>query len=244
MPLLRITCLSHDTEQLVARLTDDARASEVTVVSGVGRPEGTDLIFADVPRSSIDSLLERLPERESAEGLRVSVEPSERLFPVSADSEADHEAVVWAQVDQDMSEVGRLSLINVLLVVIAAMIAAVGIKEDQLLLIVGAMALSPDYFPIADTCLSVVRRDWHRMRRGLRTLSVCYAAGVLSAFALTEVLSTFDIISAGDSPSRQLILFISEPDALSVVVAVLAGIAGLSPSRFPMRAASSECSSP
>lgn len=211
---------------MVKLLDDDARAGEVTVMTGVGRPSGSDLILADVPRSTIDDLLEELPEWAHAEGLQVSMEPSEQLFPDPPDGSVDQEAVVWAQVTQDVQDIGRLSWINVLLTAIAAMIAAVGILENQLLLIVGAMALSPDYFPIAGTGFSVVRRDWHQALGGLQALFVGYAVGALCAFALAELLAAFDIVSASDIPSRQLILFISKPDALSVVVAVLAGIAG------------------
>lgn len=207
-------------------LTDDARASEVAVVDGVGRPSGSDMVMADVPRGAIDGVIDRVVEPGNHEGLHVSVEPSERLFPEVVEGDTDREAVVWTQVTQDIHETGRLSWINVLLVVTAAMIAAVGIIENQLLLIVGAMALSPDYFMIADTCLSSVRRDRHRVLLGLRTLAISYAAGAASAWALTEVLSALDIVTAGSTSSRQLILFISQPDTLSIVVAALAGVAG------------------
>lgn len=226
MPLLRITCRPDETTRLVTLLADDASAVEIAVVPGVGRPSGSDLIVADVPRGVIDTVIDRVVEPGAAEGLRISVEPSERLFPEAEGDVGDSEAVVWTQVTQDVHETGRLSWVNVLLVVTAAMIAAVGIIENQLLLIVGAMALSPDYFMIADTCLSSVRRDRHRVLQGLRTLAVSYTAGAVCAWILTEVLTTLDIVELRDFSSRQLILFISQPDTLSIVVAALAGIAG------------------
>jgi uncharacterized hydrophobic protein (TIGR00271 family) len=139
---------------------------------------------------------------------------------------ADDEAVVWAQVSEDLHDLGRLSWINTLLVVIASGIAAVGIIQDQLLLIVGAMALSPDYFPIADTCLAVVLRDKHRARTGLVTIAAIFSSAIVGAWALTEVLNRTGLVTAESAPSQQLTLFISQPDSLSVVVAVLAGIAG------------------
>ena len=132
--------------------------------------------------------------------------------------------MVWAAVVHTVHETARLSWINTLLIVTAAAIAAIGIIEDQLLLIVGAMALSPDYFQVAEICLSVVRRDLGRLIVGVRTLAVMFGGGVVGAYLLTELLATFDVISSGSTPDRQLTLFISEPNALSLVVALLAGV--------------------
>ncbi len=170
-------------------------------------------------------LLEELDARAPTD-LRIAVEASEQLYPRTDLTISDDDAVIWAEVSEDLHDLGRLSWINTLLVVIASAIAAVGIIQDQLLLIVGAMALSPDYFPVADTCLAVVLRDTHRARSGLRTILVIFASGIVGAWALTEVLYRTGLISVDSAPSQQLTLFISQPDGLSVVVALLAGVAG------------------
>jgi len=226
MPLLRITCPTGHTDAIVSVLTTEAAASEITVVPRASRLTDGDVVLAEVPRSSVDRILALLPHQGSLDGLHVAVEGSEVLYPRTGDDDPDDDAVVWAAVTQEIHDAGRLSWINVALIVIAAAIAAVGIIEDQLLLIVGAMALSPDYFPVADTCLSVVHRNWDRARHGLLTLVVSFAAAVAGSWALTEVLRVTGVVRADAVPSQQLTLFISEPNALSVVVAVLAGIAG------------------
>lgn len=226
MPLLRITCPSGHTERIVELLHTLAEASEVAVIPSASHLSGGDLILAEIPRSSVDEMLTMIPNPATVEDIHVSVQASERLWPRPDDDDADDEAVVWAQVVQDVHETGRLSWINVLLVTVAAGIAAIGIIQDQLLLIVGAMAMSPDYFPIADTCLSVVRNDWHRAVLGLRTLTLSFAAGAAGAWVLTVALDVAGIASSDVIPDNQFTLFISQPDALSVVVALLAGVAG------------------
>ena len=250
VPLLRITCPSSHTEGIVEGLYESARATEVAVLPSASRVSGGDLILAEVPRSSIDGILDHLPDPATVEGLHVAgagvrsavprvrrARPRPRPRPRASEHEHDDaDAVVWAQVTQDVHEVGRLSWINVLLVVVAAAIAAVGIIEDELLLIVGAMALSPDYFPIADTCLSILRRDWRRTFEGLRTLLVSFTAGAVGAWLLTEALADLHIATQGGIDSRQLTLFISRPDALSVIVALLAGVAGALAITLPDRA--------
>jgi uncharacterized hydrophobic protein (TIGR00271 family) len=226
MPLLRVTCPPDRTDHLVHLLRTEAGASELTVVTAGSRITGGDLILADVPRAVVDEILERIAEVHEHPELHVAVQPSERLVPPQDDDGADEDAVIWAQVVQDVHETGRLSWINVMLIVVAGCIAAIGIIQDQLLLIVGAMALSPDYFPVADTCLSVVRRDWHRAGTALGTLLVSFSAAIVGAWVLTEVLGRAGIVSEATAPPQELTLFISKPDALSVVVALFAGVAG------------------
>ena len=226
MPFLRVTCPPERTDRIVHLLLSEAGATELSVVTSASRVTGGDLILADVPRAVVDEILDRIAEVHEHPGLHIAVQASERLVPPQDDHGADEEAVIWAQVVQDVHETGRLSWINVLLIVVAGCIAAIGIIQDQLLLIVGAMALSPDYFPVADTCLSVVRRDWRRAGMALGTLLVSFSAAIVGAWVLTELLGRTGIVSEATAPPQELTLFISKPDALSLVVALFAGVAG------------------
>jgi len=227
MPLMRITCPTGRTEHIVELLMVEGHATEIAVVPAASRLSGGDVILADVPRRFVDQLLGRLTGAAGLEDLHITVAAAEQLFPRPIESDNDDEAVVWAQVVQDVHETGRLSAINVLLVVVAAMIAALGILQDQLLLIVGAMALSPDYFPVADACLSIVRRDWARVGQALRTLAVSFGAGAVGALLLTEMLTVLGFVEPSTAvPNQQFTAFIAQPNFLSVVVAALAGIAG------------------
>lgn len=226
MPLLRVTCPPERTDHIVHLLLTEAGATELTVVADASRVTLGDLILADVPRAVVDEILERIALVHEHPDLHIAVQQSERLVPPQDDDGADEESVIWAQVVQDVHETGRLSWINVSLIVVAACIAAIGIIQDQLLLIVGAMALSPDYFPVADACLSVVRRDWRRVQLALGTLLVSFGAAIVGAWVLTEVLGRTGIVSEATAPPQELTLFISRPDALSIVVALFAGVAG------------------
>lgn len=225
MPLLRIVCPPDRTSVVVDLLVGHEAATEVTVIEHGSRSYGGDVVLADVPRSAVDEVVLILHQTGGGQVHHVAIQPSERLFPESEPDE-DPDAVIWAQVVHDVHEEGRLSWINLLLIVVASGIAAIGIIQDQLLLIVGAMALSPDYFPIVDTCLSLVRRAWGCAREGAVTLLVSFAAAALGAFLLVEGLAAIDVVRASTFQPQQLTLFISSPDELSVVVALLAGVAG------------------
>lgn len=226
MPTLRIVCPPERTDHIVGLLHAGA-ATGIAVVPGAGRPDHGDLVLADVPRSSIDPLLARVRSAAgAAPGVQLTIQDSERLLP-SAPPSPDDEAVIWAEVIHDLHASGRLSWANVLLVVIAAAIAAIGIMEGQLLLIVGAMALSPDYLPIANTYLALSRRAWRAAAGGLATLAVCFGSAAAAAWLLAELLLARVLadVPVGDRLG-ELTLFIARPDRLSVLVALLAGVAG------------------
>jgi uncharacterized hydrophobic protein (TIGR00271 family) len=225
VPLLRITCPTEHTGTVVELLDGLGEATEVTVVPGGSRTyEGGDVILAEVRRGFVDEVVLLLRDTGAEQVHHVTLQPSERLYP--RDHDADDEAVIWAQVVHDVHEEGRLSWINLLLIVVAAGIAAIGIIQDQLLLIVGAMALSPDYFPIVDLCLALVRRAGQAAAEAAGTLVACFAAAAVGAWVLVEALHAVDVITPDSEVPRELTLFISDPDLLSVVVALLAGIAG------------------
>lgn len=226
MPLLRVTCPRDRTDHVVHLLLTEGCATELTVVASGSRISDGDLILADVSRAVVDDIIERIAKEHVHPELHVAVQQSERLVPAPDDRGNDDDAVIWAQVVQDVHETGRLSWINVALFVVAACIAAIGIIQDQLLLIVGAMALSPDYYPVADACLSVVRRDGRRFVEALVTMTVSFGAAIAGAWLLTEVLGRTGVVSEATVPPQELTLFISRPDALSVVVALVAGVAG------------------
>lgn len=224
MPLLRIVCPATRTDHIVRLLEANVAATGIAVVPAA-RPGGGDLVLAEVPRSHIDPLLMSV-DRHAPAGVHLAVQPSEQLLPPSPPS-ADDYAVVWAEVVHDIHASGRLSWVNLLLIVIASAIAAIGISEGQLLLIVGAMALSPDYLPIANTYLALSRRAWRAAAGGGLTLLVCFTAAATAAWLLAEVLAAAGALTSSRAdPLRELTLFIAHPNGLSVVVALLAGVAG------------------
>ncbi|MET7968217.1 DUF389 domain-containing protein [Micromonospora sp. NPDC005305] len=114
------------------------------------------------------------------------------------------------------------------LITVATMIAGIGVLLDQPILIVGAIVVGPEFGPLAALCVALLRRQPHVIGRSVQALVV----GFLAAMLVT-VLSTWALTAAG-LVSRDMLLadrpltdFIWRPDALSWVVGVLAGIAGM-----------------
>ena len=112
--------------------------------------------------------------------------------------------------------------------VIATLIAAVGILTDSVVLIIGAMVVGPEFGPLAGICVAVVERRMGLARRSLTALGVGFFTAIAVTLGATLVVPSLDLApDALGAVSHPTTLFISEPSAFSVIVALLAGVAGV-----------------
>lgn len=214
-------------------ILDHPSALNVVRLRGAAeKPEG-DLILCDVAREDASIVVADLRslglEREGS----IVLEPvsslvsdaARRAEEAAVGSPAD--AVVWETVEFQTSESAELSFSFVSFMVLATMIAALGILQDSVILIIGAMVVGPEFGPLAGLSVALVQRQRRLARRSLTALAVGFPVGIAAAFALAAVLRAVD--SAPDrltEVSRPATLFISRPDEYTVLVALLAGAAG------------------
>lgn len=108
------------------------------------------------------------------------------------------------------------------------MIASAGILLDSPILIVGAMVIGPEYGPIAAACIALARRRHRTAGRAAATLLVGLALAAATSLVATL---TFRVLSLAPESyalgERQLTAFISHPDGMAAIVAIVAGIAGM-----------------
>ncbi len=196
------------------------------------RPDG-DLVLCDVAREDASVVVGRLRELGVEERGSIVIEPISSIVSQAAlraeraavGSPAD--AVVWETVEYQTSESAHFSGSFLAFMVLATLIAAVGLIQDALILVIGAMIVGPEFGPLAGLCVALVQHQRELARRSLVALAVGFPVGIAAAFLLTVVLR-----AAGSAPddltslSRPATYFISHPDEYSVLVALLAGIAG------------------
>ena len=136
------------------------------------------------------------------------------------------DAVGWEEVESRTSESAELSGSFVAFMVLATMIAAIGILTDSVILIIGAMIVGPEFGPLAGVCVALVHRRLALARRSLVALAVGFPVAIAASY-----LGTVLVRAAGRGPDElaehPATLFISSPDLFSVIVALLAGIAGV-----------------
>lgn len=197
------------------------------------RPPG-DVVMCDVARESADELLGRLRatglvERGAVDlsGLDLSIsaaaEEAERQAPGEG---AD--ALVWETVSEITREESSLSYTYLAMLVVATMLAACGAVTDSAILIVGAMAVGPEFGPLAGLCVALVQRRPRPALRSLNALLAGFALAICLTVGFSLLMTAFGIFSHAEfNAERPNTAFIYQPDELSFVVAFLAGVAGV-----------------
>jgi uncharacterized hydrophobic protein (TIGR00271 family) len=135
---------------------------------------------------------------------------------------------IWEEAEARIRERGTYSPSWYVLLAIAGIIAAVGILTNSQILIVGAMVVGPEYGAMIAIALGIDKRDGMPIRRGLRALLFGFGLAIIITLLFSLAIRALDLqpraFELGTRPVSDLI---DSPDALSVVVAVLAGVVGV-----------------
>ncbi len=231
---LRIIVPSDLALRVIGTLDSAASVCNLVHLQGAAlRPSG-DVILADVAREEASVMIGELKELGVPEVGSISLEEISSQISLAAEH-AEHsthgratDAVVWAEVESRTSESVELSASFLAFFVIACLIGAVGVIFDSPILIVGAMVVGPEFGPVAGLCVAVVRRRRDLARRSLRALVIGFPVAITAAYLFTLFAKATGMIDSDFSAAAHpLTEFISHPDGFSVVVAVLAGAAGL-----------------
>ncbi|QKW23541.1 DUF389 domain-containing protein [Kitasatospora sp. NA04385] len=231
---LRLIVPADLREEVVARLDACVGVAHVALLPGAAvRPAG-DVVLCDVAREAVDELLGEfealgLPERGA-----ISMDETGLTLSAVADAAEEAapgegvDALVWEEVAEVVHDESTLSGVFLALLTVATMLAACGAVLDSAILVVGAMAVGPEFGPLAGLCVALVQR---RLRPALRSL-LALAVGFTLAMALTAgfslLMDALGLFSDAEFASaRPNTSFIWQPDAMSFVVAFLAGVAGL-----------------
>jgi uncharacterized hydrophobic protein (TIGR00271 family) len=197
-----------------------AGARHVTVASDT---RGTALVTADVQADAADAALALLGRL----GVPADDVVLARLDTIVAQSDdAEPLALVWADVLSQARLQARAPGRYFVLMAIAGIVGAFAVINRSSVLLVGAMAISPDLLPITAACTGIVLRRTRLVRRGLVTL----VAGFAATWALAAIVSAFlDLLnllpigfSLGEIPASQTHVHVS-----TILVALSAGVAGM-----------------
>ncbi|MEV6952784.1 TIGR00341 family protein [Streptomyces sp. NPDC051183] len=231
---LRMITPHHLTDQVVSLIDRTVGTTHLVVLTGVARnPEG-DVVTCDVAREAADELLQEMRSLGIDQSGSIAVENIDLSISKRAD-EAEEEApgeaadaVIWEQLAESTHEESTLTITYSAFLIIATMIAACGVALDNAILIVGAMAVGPEFGPLAGICTGLVQREPRLAARSLVALLVGFAAAIVATTVFSLVMDSIGQFQPGmlDKP-RPNTSFIWQPDPFSFVVAVLAGMAGM-----------------
>lgn len=192
------------------------------------------VVLCDVAREAGNDVIEWLQRQGVHHSGAITMEEIEAVVSDSA-AEAEEaapgegtDALVWEELESRARADGRLTVSFLVFIGVAAVIAGVGILVDSPILIVGAMVVGPEYAPISALCVGAARRRWSRAGLASGTLAVGLSAAALASLFATVIFRATGLApELYDLSGRQLTAFISQPDGMAAVVAVLAGIVGM-----------------
>ena len=108
---------------------------------------------------------------------------------------------------------------------VAGVVAGTGVIESSTILIIGAMAISPDLLPLAAACVGLVGRRPRLVRRSVGTLATGLVASTITAVVATVILRTFDVYDGDLGAGGIHGLVTTDPSTILVVLA--AGVAAM-----------------
>ncbi|MFJ8143714.1 DUF389 domain-containing protein [Streptomyces sp. NPDC096048] len=233
MPHLRLITPADRTDAVVHLIDRTVGTAHLVVIPGCARdPEG-DIVMCDVAREAGDELISRLRALgiDSCGAIiagNLDLSLSERADKAERDAPGEPaDAVLWEQLEEATHEESTLSVTYVAFITLATMIAACGVVLDNAILIVGAMAVGPEFGPLAGICTAIVQRAPRLALRSAIALLVGFAAAMSVTAGFSLFMDAVDLFSEAQlEAERPNTEFIYAPDWFSFVVAILAGTAG------------------
>ncbi|MCL7491840.1 MULTISPECIES: DUF389 domain-containing protein [Streptomyces] len=231
---LRLIVPADRTDEVLQLLETTVGTTHLVVLSGAARdPEG-DVVLCDVAREAGDGLLARLRAMDLDRTGSIAIENIDLSLSRRADRAEDEapgegaDAVLWESLTDATHEESTLSATYLAFLTLATMIAACGVVLDNAILIVGAMAVGPEFGPLAGICTALVQRAPRLAWRSVQALLVGFALAMVVTVGFSLFMDAVGLFRVEAlEAARPNTNFIYRPDWFSFVVAVLAGIAGM-----------------
>jgi uncharacterized hydrophobic protein (TIGR00271 family) len=225
---LRSSVAEHRAEEFAALLRELDGVRRVVQEADVAASSDAYVFVADVEPAAADRLVEAIGEI----GIGADDYVLTRIEVVAPQhrhhfGEGGVDGFAWVEVLGQARANSRplaryLALINV-----AAVIAALGVITSSSILVVGAMAVSPDLLPISATAVGLVGGNYVLARRSFVTLTLGLGLVVATAAVLSALLSWTGFLPDGFDVEQSSLSTLAKTDYSTVLVATAAGVAAM-----------------
>ncbi|MFA9445277.1 DUF389 domain-containing protein [Egicoccus sp. AB-alg6-2] len=200
MRTIELTVPSERTDAVLAELGRIEAASLQLQRGGSLQPPG-DVVTMQVTNGKLGVIMRIADEfglgRDEGFTMATSV-PLSVVTPAFQRLTRETGATTWEELELSMSEDSTMTRDRTLVMLLAGLIAGVGIISDQLHVVVGAMIIAPGFQPFARVVLGVVTRS-EAWRGGVRDVGLAYGA-LMAGASLAAVLGLVfgaDALDAG-----------------------------------------------
>jgi uncharacterized hydrophobic protein (TIGR00271 family) len=223
---LRLSTGEADAASIGSRLAGIAGVERVFAVPSPDR--GATILSADVEAGAADELVD-LMETHQIHADDYVLTRLDVVAPISSrhTRRAGAGAFAWVEVLGEARVNSRPLARFLVLMAVAGLIAALGVIKANGILIVGAMAVSPDLLPVSATCVGIVGRRWQLARRSFATLVVGLTLVALVAMLLAFLLDVTGILPSDYRVGQGGIGDLADTDYTIVLVALAAGVTAM-----------------
>jgi uncharacterized hydrophobic protein (TIGR00271 family) len=191
-------------------------------LTGTGDGSGRTVLTADLEPATADEVLRRLD--------RLGVQAGDfsllRLDAIQAGPQLG-ESLVWTDLLGQAAAHARPVARYLVFMAAAGVIAAYGVIYGNEILIVGAMAVSPDLLPITAVCVGLALRRRRLIRRAFLTLAAGLGVACLVAGVLAAALDLLGLLPSSFHVGEEALYGLVTVNSSTVVVALVAGVAGM-----------------
>jgi uncharacterized hydrophobic protein (TIGR00271 family) len=230
----RVVCPKTVTPELTTALRADDAVFNMVVLPDASESPAGDTVDLDVLNGGANGVFAQLRELGVTENGSVVAEAVETWISDSVTAAERRQSPfqsftpVWELVDARIRSDGTYPPSWFGLLVIAGLIAAIGILINSQILIVAAMVVGPEYGAITSVARAGTVRDGATAGRGFRALLFGFTGAVLACLALGVIIRAAGLTpNAFELGVRPVSDLINTPNVFSVIVAVLAGIVGI-----------------
>jgi|1186.fasta_scaffold89915_2 uncharacterized hydrophobic protein (TIGR00271 family) len=228
---LRIICAEES-----AGAVTEALGRQVGVI-GVRRAGSTSHgaeVTAALARESADEALAELRRLGVYETGMISLEPLDTAvghLATRAEGDAPGEgadAMIWDELASRTGEDSTLTGTFIAFMILATLLASIGVVTDSQVTIVGAMVVGPEFGPLAGLAVGLVQRRYDYVRRGAVALLVGFPAAIVATGLLSLIARATGLIRSENLVgAHRETEFIYHPGWFSLITALLAGTAGM-----------------
>lgn len=230
---LRVVCPQQRAGEVVELLLGRPGTLAITH-RPVGDTAPDDVVVeADLAREIADDVLSELRGRRVDREALIALDPIDTALghrARDAEDEAPGEgddALIWDELAARTGSDSTLSGTFLAFMVLATLLAAIGVVTDSTVTVVGAMVVGPEFGPLAGVAVGLVQRRWRFARRGAVALLGGFAVAIGVTGLLTVAARGAGLVSPADLVGTRQTDFIYHPGWFSLITALIAGAAGM-----------------
>lgn len=230
---LRIIVPSEVHEHALALFDREPGITHVVLYRDAGVDPAGDVICGDISRKRVDSVLGRLRALGLDQRGAITMETIDTVVSKSAHRAEKNapgdpaDVLVWEELVGRTHEESTLNLTFLGFLCLACLMTAIGVINDSPVTVVGAMVVGPEFGPLAALSVALVRRRMDLARRALIALVAGFSVAMTVTAIVTVVGGAAGWLNLDHLHDPQDVDFVFQVGAVSMMVALLAGAAGM-----------------